>query len=203
MEVSGALRYDGNTQGLASCGWAGLSRSTGGRKPTFLLVVNILMRLTPELERRIESVVASEGLELVLTELKGQGKGQTLRVFVDQPGGVGLAECERVSRALSPALDEFEGMSEASYTLEISSPGLDRPLRKPADFTRFLGQRAQVRTRTPKQGSRSFTGILEGGDETGLRLRPETATAAMNIAWDDVEQARLAPAWPSVPRPGR
>ncbi len=168
------------------------------------------MKLTPALEGRIESVVAGEGLELVSVEMKGQGKGQLLRISVDQPGGVGLAECERASRALSAALDEWErtgpagdAAPEAAYTLEVSSPGLDRPLRKAADFDRFAGQRTAVRTRAPHQGSRNFTGILEGQDARGVRLRPEAAAAPILIAWEDVEQARLAPLWPRPQRPGR
>ncbi len=165
------------------------------------------MNLTPSLASLIESVVAGEGLELVLAEIKGQGKGQLLRVYVDQPGGVGLAECERASRALSAALDGMDAAAAAgaaAYTLEVSSPGLDRPLRKPADFERFAGQRAAVRTRAPRQGSRSFIGILEGQDTAGVRLRPETAPpASISIAWEDIEQARLAPLWPQPQRPGK
>lgn len=167
------------------------------------------MTMTPELERTIATVVAGEGMEVVLAEIKGQGKGRMLRVFVDQPGGVGLAECERASRALSAALDAMEATDagaagkEGCYTLEVSSPGVDRPLRQPADFERFAGQRAQVRTRAPRQGGRTFTGILEGRDEGGIRLRPETSDAPMSIAWNDVEQARLAPLWTRPPRPGK
>jgi ribosome maturation factor RimP len=196
----------GLRNGPAGDGGAMRSRSTGGRKPTFLLAKNLVMRQTPELERRIESVVANEGLELVAAEVNGQGKGQVLRVFVDQPGGVGLAECERASRALSAALDAWDaaaGVPEAAYTLEVSSPGLDRPLRKPADFERFAGQRARVRTRAPRQGGRNFTGILEGRDASGIQLRPDTGAPAITIAWEDLEQARLAPLWPRPRRPGK
>ncbi|MGH9468446.1 MAG: hypothetical protein ACRD1Y_13920 [Terriglobales bacterium] len=150
------------------------------------------------------SVVATAGLELVHLELKGEGRGRMLRVYVDRSGGVGIEDCERASQALSRALDEREMEAlPGPYTLEVSSPGLDRPLWARADFDRFSGQRARLRTRQPVGGRRNLTGLLEGGGEGGVRLRTEAGGAPITIAWDNVEEARLAPEFPSPPKPGR
>ena len=143
----------------------------------------------------VERVVEACGLELVQAELVGGGRERVLRVFLDQPGGIALADCERVSRALSAALDEDEAAVAGSYTLEVSSPGLDRPLTRREDFERFAGQRVRVRTRTPLGGARNIVGELLGGGESGLRLRPESVRSADEVAigWDNLEMARLAP----------
>lgn len=153
----------------------------------------------------VEQTIQATGLELVHVELLGAGRTQTLRVYVDQPGGVGLDDCERASRALSAALDEAleDGPAEAagvapiagSYTLEVSSPGLDRPLVKLADFERFAGERARVDTRTAVAGSRHFVGRLCGAGDDGVKLETE-AGAEVVIGWDNVHRARLAPRWP-------
>lgn len=149
-----------------------------------------------------ERVIAAVGLELVQVELKGQGAGRVLRVVIDQPGGVGLSECERASHALSARLDPAgEDLLPGPYTLEVSSPGLDRPLVKPGDFTRFAGQRVHLRTRVPVGSSRNFTGILQGAGNDGVHLLPDAAATALTIPWDNLAQARLAPLWPQ-PRPG-
>lgn len=155
----------------------------------------------------VEQTIQATGLELVHVELLGAGRAQTLRVYVDQPGGVGLDDCERASRALSAALDAAleAGPAETagagvvpladSYTLEVSSPGVDRPLVKPADFERFAGERARVDTRTVVAGSRHFLGRLCGAGDDGVKLETE-AGAEVVIGWDNVHKARLAPRWP-------
>ncbi|MGH9482664.1 MAG: ribosome maturation factor RimP [Terriglobales bacterium] len=152
-----------------------------------------------------EQVVAASGLELVAAELRGEGSNRLLRVTIDRAEGVGLADCERVSRALGAALEaapEAEAALAGPYTLEISSPGLDRPLVKAADFARFTGQRVQVRVRAPLEGSRHWFGILLGGGDQGVRLRSE-AGDEITIPWENLSQARLAPLWPRPRRPGK
>lgn len=172
----------------------------GGRKPTFLLVMHATAQLGA-LEQLAGGVAATAGLELVQVEVKGQGAGRLLRVFVDQPAGVSLAECERVSRALSEALDAREAGGEellsGPYTLEVSSPGLERPLVKRSDFERFAGQRVNLRIKEAWNGCRNFTGTLEASSEAGVKLQPEAPGAeAITIAWANLAQARLAPKWP-------
>jgi ribosome maturation factor RimP len=166
------------------------------------------MNGSPQIAGLVGQVVAAAGLELVKLEFKGDGGQKLLRVYVDQPGGVGLADCERASRALSAALDEREAAGEPTlpgpFTLEVSSPGLDRPLVKPQDYERFAGQRARLKTRTPVAESCSWTGILEGLVAGDIRLRPEAKGAAtLTIAFDNIERAQLAPLWPAPQKPGR
>ena len=118
--------------------------------------------------RRIAApLAAQEGMELVDVELGGFGGRQALRLFIDRPGGVSLDDCTSVSRALSAALD-VEDPIQGAYDLEVSSPGLDRPLRTPEHFARFAGQRVRVRTYgpVPECGNlKTFVGTLQGFEE--------------------------------------
>lgn len=168
------------------------------------------MTAQPQLENHgwrnlVEQVVEAAGLELVQAELRGEGGSRLLRVTIDQPAGVGLGDCERVSRAVSAALDEVEGTAQApagSYILEVSSPGVCRPLVKPADFERFAGQRAQIRARRAGQAARSWTGLLQGAGPEGVRLRSQEGEDIV-VGWDQLERAHLAPEWPQPRRPGK
>src|SRR5918912_1620534 len=109
-------------------------------------------------------LAAGEGLELVDVELAGAGGRTTLRLYIDRAGGVSLDDCTSVSRAVSAALD-VEDPIEGAYDLEVSSPGLDRPLRTPEHFQRFAGRKARIKTYGPlaeASGRKSFSGTLLG-----------------------------------------
>lgn len=135
----------------------------------------------------VEPVVAGMGYELV--ELQAANGGRMLRLFIDKPGGINVDDCAAVSRQLSRVL-EVEGIDYDR--LEVSSPGLDRPLRKGADFARFSGHKAEVRMRTPDaSGRRRFIGVLRGADETNVALELEGQT--VRLVLNDVERARLVP----------
>jgi len=135
----------------------------------------------------VEPVVAGMGYELV--ELQAANGGRMLRLFIDKPGGINVDDCAAVSRQLSRVL-EVEGIDYDR--LEVSSPGLDRPLRKGVDFARFAGHKADVRMRTPDAtGRRRFIGVLRGADETNVALELEGQT--VRLALNDVERARLVP----------
>jgi len=119
-------------------------------------------------------VAASYGLEIFDVELRREGRTQVLRVVLDKPGpsataadSVSLDECARVSEELSALLDVEEVVPVDGYTLEVSSPGLDRPLRGPDDYRRFAGRRAKVVLSTPIERQTAFVGHLRGvdGDE--------------------------------------
>jgi ribosome maturation factor RimP len=116
-----------------------------------------------------EPLAASMGLEVVEVEYLREGRW-VLRLFVDKPGGVNLDDCSMFSHALAPALD-VEDVGDSGYSLEVSSPGLDRPLRKPEDFRRFAGKKAKVRTYGPLLAAeglsprKSFSGTLLGCTE--------------------------------------
>jgi len=127
------------------------------------------------------------GYELV--DLQVSNRGGLLRLFIDKPGGIGLEDCAAVSRQLIRVL-EVEGVEYDR--LEVSSPGLDRPLRKAQDFARFAGQKADVRMRTPDaSGRRRFVGVLRGENEGRVSLELEGQTVALAI--EDIDRARLVP----------
>jgi ribosome maturation factor RimP len=135
----------------------------------------------------VQPVVTGMGYELV--DLQASNGGRLLRLFIDKPGGVGLEDCAAVSRQLSRVL-EVEGIDYER--LEVSSPGLDRPLRKGADFARFAGHKAEVRMRTPDAtGRRRFVGILRGAQDGCVEM--ELEGHKVELALEDVERARLVP----------
>jgi ribosome maturation factor RimP len=138
-------------------------------------------------EELIAPVVTGMGYELV--DLQVSNRGGLLRLFIDKPGGIGLEDCAAVSRQLIRVL-EVEGVEYDR--LEVSSPGLDRPLRKAGDFARFAGQKADVRMRTADAtGRRRFVGVLRGEEEGRVSLELDGQTVALAI--DDIDRARLVP----------
>jgi len=135
----------------------------------------------------VEPVVAGMGYELV--DLQAVQGGRLLRLFIDKPGGIGLEDCAAVSRQLTRVL-EVEGIDYER--LEVSSPGLDRPLRKPGDFVRFAGQKAELRMRTPDAtGRRRFVGVLRGAEAGRVTMDLDGQTVALEL--EDLERARLVP----------
>lgn len=141
------------------------------------------------LASKIEQVLGNMGLELVDLEFKREPGGQVLRVFIDRPGGVDLDTCSEVSEAIGRRLDEVD-LIEAHYNLEVSSPGVDRPLTKPKDFKRFIGSKVSVRKIEPAaDGRRRFTGILISADETGFEIKVDNQT--LSFKYDEVRKARL------------
>lgn len=134
-------------------------------------------------------IAAASGLELVDAEWKGGSRGGTLRVFIDKANGVTHADCETVSRQLSAVLD-VEDLIPKAYSLEVSSPGLDRKLTKLADFRRFAGRTVKVRVREPLHGSRQVTGRIEGSSEGAVSLRTNSGESR-EVQLGDIELARL------------
>jgi len=139
------------------------------------------------LEKVVEPAVTGLGYELV--DVQQSSGGGLLRLFIDKPGGITVEDCATVSRHLTRVL-AVEGIDYER--LEVSSPGLDRPLRKGADFARFAGHKAEVRMRTADpSGRRRFIGVLRG-EEAG-RVQIELDGQTIGLALDDVERARLVP----------
>lgn len=128
------------------------------------------------------------GLGYELIDLEQSNRGRLLRVFIDKAGGVNIDDCAAVSNHLTRLL-AVEGVDYDR--LEVSSPGLDRPLKRPQDFERFAGERAQVRMRVPVNGRRKFMGILRNVGEGGFEL--DADGDIVKIAFADVEKARLVP----------
>jgi ribosome maturation factor RimP len=139
------------------------------------------------LENVVQPVVAGMGYELV--DVQASNGGRLLRLFIDKPGGVGLQDCAAVSRQLSRVF-EVEGIDYER--LEVSSPGLDRPLRKGSDFARFAGRKAEVRMRTPDAtGRRRYVGVLRGAEAGRLQMELDGRTVTLELG--DVDRARLVP----------
>lgn len=137
----------------------------------------------------IEPLVGRLGYELVeLEHTAGRGSA-VVRLFIDRSEGVGLADCERVSREVSALLD-VEDPIPTAYTLEVSSPGFDRVLRTPGHFARFVGSRVLVELAVPREGRRRYTGTLLSADEAGIALEVDGQRVAMSFA--EVGKARLA-----------
>lgn len=114
-------------------------------------------------------IVRALALELVDVETAGQGQGMVLRVFIDKPGGVTVHDCEQVHLSLGHALD-VEDLIAHAYTLEVSSPGLDRPLKRREDYARMLGKQVNLKLRQPREGQWRLVGRLLAVDEQGLTL---------------------------------
>src|SRR5579872_7635757 len=107
-----------------------------------------------KIEEIAERVAGSEGIEIVEVELKGGGRNQLLRIFIDKPEGVSHADCELVSHQVGTILDVEEIIPGGRYTLEVSSPGLERKLTRPRDFERFRGHKAKIVLRQPIENQR-------------------------------------------------
>ncbi len=143
-----------------------------------------------ELTRLLEPAVEQMGYELSHLELKVGGKDGVLRVFIDKPEGVGLADCEAVSRQLSAVLD-VEDPLPGHYVLEVSSPGLDRKLTKPQHFRRYVGHDVRIRLRVPAEGRRNFRGRLMAASEERIEVEVDGVAHGLKLA--AIESARLVP----------
>jgi ribosome maturation factor RimP len=150
-----------------------------------------------------ERVALSSGLEVVEVELRGGGKARMLRIVIDKPAGVTHEDCASLSREMSTILDVEDVVPGNSYLLEVSSPGLDRKLLRPADYERFTGSRVKLTTRNPVEGNRHFEGRLESFQNGRLTLdvsaarkkfRPASDGAQkLDIELANVEKANLVP----------
>lgn len=130
-----------------------------------------------------------EGLGYEFVDLERSGKGRLLRVYIDKPGGVLLEDCATVSNHLSRVL----AVENIDYDrLEISSPGLDRLLRKEQDFVRFAGQKARIKVRLPVEGQRNFVGVLRDTRDGKVEIEVDGKVVSFDLA--NLDKARLVPA---------
>ena len=143
-----------------------------------------------KLEKDLDGLLASEATELVDMRYVNEGGRWVLRVYIDKPGGVTLDDCEKTSDTIGSFLDAADCMTHA-YALEVSSPGVDRVLKKDKDFERFAGHRVRVRVSVPVQGQRRFAGFLKGCESGQLVLENDGAVVRLDRA--SVEEARLDP----------
>ncbi|MDT8441315.1 MAG: ribosome maturation factor RimP [Desulfuromonadales bacterium] len=149
------------------------------------------------LEQLVQPVLDDFGLELVELEYKPEGRSMALRIFIDKPGGVGLDDCVAVSREVEAVL-EVEDPVRGAYRLEVSSPGLDRPLKKASDFERFAGKAVKIKTREPLDpdqrghSRKTFAGRLLGCSDDLVRLeQTDKRGGVVAIALHDIAKANL------------
>ena len=143
-----------------------------------------------ELLKLLEPSGEQLGFELADLELKTGGRDGLLRIFIDKAEGIGIEDCEAVSRQVSAILD-VEDPLPGNYTLEVSSPGLDRTLTKPDHFRRFMGQAVKVKLRFPLAGRRNFRGALAAADEDKIEVEVDGELHSLPLA--TIESARLVP----------
>ncbi len=136
----------------------------------------------------VEELLAGSERELVDVEFVKEGPNWVLRVLLDKPDGIDIEDCQEVSMALSERLDEEDPIPQA-YSLEVSSPGLERPLKKASDYQRFVGETVNLRTYSAVDGRKKFTGTLLGLEEGMVRLELESGPIA--IPFDQVAKANL------------
>jgi ribosome maturation factor RimP len=136
-------------------------------------------------------ILEFEGMEYVHLEMKQMGGGAVLRLFIDREGGVTLDDCTRISRRLSAQLDIDDPIAHR-YTLEVSSPGLDRPLFSDRDYQRFAGQQVRVRTVSPHDGRRQFVGRLVGLIDGVVRLVAD-GDEEIALPKEQIAEARIVP----------
>lgn len=172
------------------------------------------MIVLTEQERRLLSLVqpVAEGIGMEIVRLRVQGgRRPHLQIMAERAGGAptDVEDCARLSRALSPTLDAADPISEA-YTLEVSTPGIDRPLTRPGDFARWIGHAVKIELARPIDGRRRFTGIILGEDNDGARIELDDETelvagihemsrASLVLTDELIEAARAAGNLPPQP----
>ena len=135
-----------------------------------------MLTRSEDIEKRTEEllmpIVEAHQFELFDVEYVKEGGNRYLRAYIDKPGGIAIDDCEVVSRALSDLLDKEDYIAE-SYILEVSSPGLGRPLKKEKDFARSMGKDVEIRLYRPRNHEREFEGALTAYDDTSVTIRTE------------------------------
>jgi ribosome maturation factor RimP len=155
-----------------------------GGSPIFCL----WRRFDMDLQGLLENTLAGLGYELV--DLERSPKGALLRIFIDKPGGITVEDCALVSNHLSRV---FTVENVAYDRLEVSSPGLDRPLRKAEDFVRFSGQKAKLKLRVALEGQRNFVGVIRECDAGKVGIEVDGRVLSVDLG--NVDKARLMPAF--------
>jgi ribosome maturation factor RimP len=150
--------------------------------------------IASKIEEIAQRVAASEGLEVVEVEVKGGGQHRFVRISIDKPEGVTHGDCELISQQVGTILDVEDVVPGGRYTLEVSSPGVERKLLKPTDYERFQGKKAKVTLRDPLNGRRNWEGTLAGIENGLIRLDQERGEPVL-FAFDQVQKANLKFEW--------
>lgn len=140
-------------------------------------------------EELIVPILDAKGFELVDVEYVKEGQDYFLRAYIDKPGGITIDDCVAVSREMNVLLDELDYV-DGAYTFEVSSPGLGRPLKKPRDYERSMGEEVEIRTYKAMDGSKEFYGILKAYDDATVTIQSEKEEITFNKS--DIALIRLA-----------
>ena len=143
------------------------------------------------IQRLLETTIGSLGYELLGVEYLSQGKHSRLRIYIDGPDGIGVDDCTKVSHQVSGILD-VEDPIKGEFALEVSSPGLDRPLFKPEHYKQYIGRQVKLRSRLPVDGQRNFKGKITAVEQDELYIVVENGDE-LKIACHEIEQANLVP----------
>jgi ribosome maturation factor RimP len=150
--------------------------------------------IASKIEEIARRVADSEGLELVEVEVKGGGAHRFVRISIDKPAGVTHGDCELVSQQVGTILDVEDVVPGGRYTLEVSSPGVERKLFKPEDYQRFQGKKAKITLRDPVEGRRNWDGTLAGFENGEVALETEPGKT-IRFPFGQVQKANLKFEW--------
>jgi len=150
-----------------------------------------MTKMRERLLEMLEPVVTGLGYELLEIEFQPRGRDGLLRLYIDQPAGITLDDCERVSNQVSAVLD-VEDPIPGAYSLEVSSPGLDRPLRTAAHFAAAVGSRVRIELRLPRDGRKCYTGNLLAAEDDKLVV--DVDGTPYTLVLSEVDKARIVPA---------
>ena len=150
--------------------------------------------MAAKIEEIAHRVAESEGVELVEVEVKGGGVNRFVRISIDKPEGVTHGDCELISQHVGTILDVEEVVPGGHYTLEVSSPGVERKLLKPQDYTRFQGKKVKISLREPLDGRRNWEGTLAGFEDGVIALETAPGTI-IHFPLSDVQKANLKFEW--------
>jgi ribosome maturation factor RimP len=151
-------------------------------------------RVAAKIEEIAHRVAESEGIELVEVEVKGGGVNRFVRISIDKPDGVTHGDCELISQQVGTILDVEDVVPGGHYTLEVSSPGVERKLLKPQDYIRFQGKKAKITLRDPIEGRRNWDGTLAGFEDGAIILEAAPGKT-MRFPYDGVHKANLKFEW--------
>jgi ribosome maturation factor RimP len=207
-DAAGRRRRRPHRQVIAILIWSFAGRRSNravpgvGVVPTPLFAVlgeEVVMGPAESIRELVEPVLAAAGLECWDVVLAPG----VVRVLVDRPGGVDLDTLGIISHDVSAILDTHEAGPTGRYQLEVSSPGVERTLRTPAQFRRFLGSVLSVKTAAPVDGERRFHGVLRAADDDRITLGPEDGEGAVRqLAYHDIQMAHTVLVWGPTPKPG-
>lgn len=158
------------------------------------MAANSTNQIVERVNEIAERVGASEGIEVVEIQLAGAGKNRVLRIFIDKPGGVSHADCEFISNNVGTVLDAEDVIPGDTYTLEVSSPGVERKLIRPRDFDRFTGEKVKVVLKQPVEGQKRWDGVLRGLSEGVVSLEAPNGKL-VQFRLDQIDKANLKFEW--------